>query len=371
LAIQVDAATRAAVREIEKLEAVIDKASKDVNIGADVAGLQQGVQAAKAAIASVPDKVETKVDADTAKAVADLSKVKLSADAIVDSKAIKIIADTAKVQADMDRVKLTLDELSKKTASPKVTVDLALADARLLQLQTKLLELERKKTEIKVDVDSSGAVTSLGLIGKGADSAGGAISGMSTRIKLLGAAGAAAFPLIAAAVVGLPALIALIGVPIAAIIVGMDGLKAAVAQLAPVFATVQAAVSAAFVQGLQPAITNALALMPTLTTALSSTATALSLIATNVTAFLSSGPGLQQLGSLFTQINTIIAGLAVPIATATANVLRLANDGAKGLSGLGKVMQDTGDLWASTIARMEKTGTVQAAVDGLIQAFGG
>jgi predicted nucleic acid-binding Zn-ribbon protein len=371
LAIQVDAATRAAVREIEKLEAVIDKASKDVNIGADVAGLQRGVQVAKAAIASVPDKVDTKVDADTAKAVADLSKVKLSVDAIVDSKAIKIIADTAKTQADIDKVKLSLDGLAKKTASPKVTLDIAAGEARLLQLQTKLLELERKKTEIKVDVDSSGAVTSLGLIGKGADSAGTSIGGMSGNIKLMAAAAGAAFPLIAAAVAALPAAIALIGVPIAAIIVGMDGLKAAVAQLAPVFATVQAAVSAAFTQGLQPAITNALALMPTLTTALSSTATALSLIATNVTAFLASGPGLQQIGSLFAQINTIIAGLAAPIATATENVLKLANDGAKGLSGLGKVMQDTGNLWASTIARMEKTGTVQKAVDGLIQAFGG
>jgi hypothetical protein len=355
----------------EKLLGIPNKVTTNIELDG-AAQAEEQIASLDAAIVALPNSKDVNFTAEVDRAKAQIAELGLTLEIIPTEKAIKVIADVQKTETDITRVNLLLEKLGRQRPTPSVQLEIATAEARLLQLQAKLLALENKKTEIKVD--DNGNFFKIGQaaddmskkVSTGADTASKSIN----RMSVYAYAAAAAFPFIATAIVALPALLALVLTPVAAIAVGIDGIKAALASLKPEFDTVQAAVSAAFTVGLQPAIENIRALLPTLTTGLSGTAGSLSNIVTQATAFLNSGPGLQFIGTIFTNINNILNSLAGPIQTITANIVGLAASGSAGLSHLGEVIQAMADAWAKAISEMERTGSLQTAIDALIQVFG-
>lgn len=228
--------------------------------------------------------------------------------------------------------------------------------------------LREESAGLPGDFDSIGsAIDSMAEDGVGASKK--LLSGMS-RVKLILGAVVALFPFIAGAIVALSGAIALLAVPILAVVAGMEGLKAVAGELAVPFKSLQAVVSATFVQGLQPAVAGIISLMPTLTAGLSSTAAALSNVANQIVATVTSSAGLANLEGIFGGVTRVIEGLGPSLSSLTANMLRLANEGLKGFESLGPVMTHVGDIWSETIARMSDNGTLVGSVQGLVDIFG-
>lgn len=89
--------------------------------------------------------------------------------------------------------------------------------------------------------------------------------------------------IIAAAVAGLPALLFGVGAPIAALVLGLDGLKNAFKTLAPEFDKMKKRLSDTFEKGFKPVVQGLKPLLPILSDGLNSTAEALGRFATKLT----------------------------------------------------------------------------------------
>lgn len=254
----------------------------------------------------------------------------------------------------VDRLTSKLDELDRKKVNVPVDADTAKADAKLAETKKQADALDGKNINIKVD---SSQVEQAGE--------------RMSRLQMIALAVAAAFPFVAAAILALPAALALVAAPLAAIVLGMDGIKAAVQPLSAAFGDLKTQVSEVFAGQLQPAVRNLAAVFPTLTTGLQGTAQALSNVATQVTSVVSSSSGLSQLKGIFQGVNDLISNMAPGIAQFTDNILNLAQSGIQGLQPFAEVFNKIADAWKSTIAEMNQSGTVQAAVSGLVQVLGG
>jgi hypothetical protein len=254
----------------------------------------------------------------------------------------------------VDRLSAKLDELDRKKVNVPVDADTAKADAKLAETKKQADALDGKNINIKVDSSQ-------------VDQA----SERMSRMQMIAIALVAAFPAIAAAVLALPAALSLVAAPIAAIVLGMDGIKAAVQPLSTAFGDLKTQVSEVFAGQLQPAVRNLALLFPTLTTGLQGTAQALSNVATQVTSVVSSSAGLDMLKGIFQGVNDLISNMAPGIAQFTDNILNLAQSGIQGLQPFAEVFNQVADAWKNTIADMAQTGTVQAAISGLVQVLGG
>lgn len=134
-------------------------------LDADSTGVVVAAQEAEKAIKAVPEHQSTRFDLDSAEAQAAIERFEFAFGAVPDEKAVKIFLDASKTQLDIEKTTLLLDELGRKKVEPKVELDIQAAELKLLSLQAHLLALDDKKHQIKVDVDSKGAITGLNLVG--------------------------------------------------------------------------------------------------------------------------------------------------------------------------------------------------------------
>lgn len=137
------------------------------------------------------------------------------------------------------------------------------------------------------------------------------LGGVSTLLVVLGAAVTAAWATVSAVVAALPGAILLLAGPIAAIMTGLDGIKAAAKTIAPEFDKIKKSVSDTFEKGLTPVFRElANKVFPTLQTGLNKIATSLVGVADSLVKAVSSGPGLAALKGTFENIATAVTGLA-------------------------------------------------------------
>lgn len=200
------------------------------------------------------------------------------------------------------------------------------------------------------------------------------VAAIGTAIAEAGAGIAAAWGFAATAIAAVPAAIGLIGTPIAAVLVGMDGIKKAFKSIEPQVKQFQKTVSAAFEKGLTPVLKNlADNLLPKLGVGLAGTATALSTVADNTVRWLTSAPGIALLSTTIGNINAALARInLVPILD---GFLRLAGNKAAldalvtTINGVGTSLQAIADNPALTTAftgLRDVLGAVERGFVGLV-----
>lgn len=351
----------AELTEVQTLLAAIERERfVDVNVGVDAATAEAALnQVTRNRDAKINVKPElgtfgTQINAAVRKAIAALPKVKLE-------------GEFTQLDAEIQRLRVRLEQLRDVRITAKM--DPAVVLGEIKAIQTALLGIRDRRVSVQVDTDAGTAAAALAGVGKAATTAGEAGHASFNRMRLMVAAVIVLFPLLAAAIVALPAILSAIVAPIAAIAAGADGIKAAFAPLGPLMADLKTQVSAAFENGLAPAVQNIAAMFPTLTAGLVGTAQALSEVTTQVTAVYSSAQNLPIIADSFTRLNGVITGLGPSLASLNQNLIALVNIGAAGLVTLGTQMTAVGQTWAGVIATLGSTGVGAAAVQALVQVF--
>lgn len=351
------------ISQLQLIETMDPSIDVQVNAAKAIAELQ-GVQAAAGVMANeVENKFQkafgsfaSNVRSEIAKAAASLPSFEINADTrpalrqvsalksqieTVNSK-IYVEGDTAGAMRDLDLLLLRAREIDLTHVDISVSTDVGKAIA----------ELEAAK------VAASGIAPALNQAGDSANN----LSGGTQRWRLILAAVLALLPLIAGALLALSSLIALVAAPIAAIALGMDGIKAAALGLGPAFTQIKTEVSAAFEQGLRPALEQITQLIPTLSGGLGQVATSLGAVAQEVASVATETPNISLLAGVFDQVSAAVQALGPLIGTVLENFLKLANIGGPALTQFLTDLNGMAIAFGDMIARLQESGAAQAAI---------
>lgn len=247
---------------------------------------------------------------------------------------VKVSPNTKEFRRELKR---DLEDIEK---SLKVSVDV---DADTGGAQAKFrAELERMRVEaargvhvkIHTDRDQTGALAGAGagvgaagaeagLKGFGGAVSAGPIGAVAIAVAAIAAAGPA-MALVSGALVAIPGALAAIAAPIATITLGLDGIKAAAAQLQGPFDALKATVSSVFEQSLTPVFAQLAQVFPTLTAGMSQIAAALSTALGGIVNAVTSADGLKSLESIFQNIGTAIGAAAPGLQAFTGGLLKMA-----------------------------------------------
>lgn len=212
----------------------------------------------------------------------------------------------------------------------------------------------------------------VGLLGTFASLAGvvGIFGAIAAAVTVVGAAVAGVISTVSTVIATLPGLILLIAGPVAAVMAGLDGIKAAAATIAPEFEALKASVSATFEAGLIPVFRQlADQVFPTLQTGLNLIATELVGVAANLTNVVSSGQGLALLEATFRNIANAVRELSPVFEDLLLVILEM---GAieQMFSVLTGFLRTFVSEWRNSIAELQATDTLTAAFTGLEALLG-
>jgi hypothetical protein len=132
------------------------------------------------------------------------------------------------------------------------------------------------------------------------------VPALAAGISLVGGAGVAAFGAVSAAALGLPALMMGIAAPIAAITLGMDGIKRAAAPLSDEIKLLRDVLNITFELTMRPVFEKLQVIFPTLTAGLSETARAVSRVAMDMAGVITSEAGIENLRVAFAGVSDMI-----------------------------------------------------------------
>lgn len=340
---------------------------------ADAVALREGVEEALGRAPAPEIEVEV-VPRDIGKFGRDLRTAILKAQATLPD--IEVNLATAPAYRDIAELRARLGTIA---ANIDIDTDFesVLAELQLVESAANAIDNDVIRIQFKSDVAS--VIADLVAVRTAAAAAGGAVNdlgdsvnnstGIIRRWRLILAAVVLLLPLIAGAIVGLSAALALIITPIAAVALGLDGIKAAVQPLADEFNELRAVASRAFEAGLAPAVENLAALFPVLNIGIAGTSLAMSDLVTGVTALITTGRNLATIESSFNLLNAVIISMAPAVNLLTQNMVDLTNIGLQGLSTFGVELQQVGEAFRQVIARLNESGTAQAAVRALFQVL--
>lgn len=294
---------------------------------------------------------------------------------------IEVNLATAPAYRDIAEIRATLGSISAKididTDYEAVLVELAAVQAMASAIDNDTIRINFESDVASVIAQLAAAQAAAAAVGDAASDAGDGIDEALgdgahkkiSRIRLILVAVAALFPLIAGALLGITAAISLMATPIAAIVVGLDGIKLAVKPLTDELTSLKTAVSAAFQEGLAPAVTQAAKLFPALEKGLVGTAGALSTVASGVVEVITSSANLATISDSFVQINAVVANLTPAIVQFSQNLIDLTNIGASGLALFAVQLQQVAVDFGEMIARLNESGTAAAAIEALFSVL--
>jgi phage-related protein len=193
-------------------------------------------------------------------------------------------------------------------------------------------------------------------------------SALAGTMNFLPAAASALFTLSGALFLAVPAGIALGGV-MAAVKLGADGAKRAIAQLNPTLDVMKKKVSASFESALVPAVNNLKVALPPLTNGLQQIATAVGGVATKVSIWLKSNDAIKQLQALLggtARVVQNLGGFVTPLIQAFVKI---------GSTAMPILIQMTagagaaGERFNALIQRMADTGALTAWIHSALDGF--
>lgn len=341
---------------------------------------------------------------------------------------IRIAGEIQEKIREVDRLELTLKKLDRSHYKPEIDIAIAKALAEIRALSTALSALDRKKVKLGVDLDQNligkafnvltatastaaeaagkALSTGLGVAGDAVEgvtssltkmgSEGGSsltqmvgkagmfgqafqmvgqliqaafmalvvIPGIATGIAAAGAAIAEVWGLAATAILTVPAAIGLIGAPIAAVMLGMDGIKKAAKALQPEFDALKAAISGTFEQKLKPVFENLKTLFPTLTNGLNGIAMAVSFTGLKLSEMFQSIDKAGDLKVMLDNIGTAIVDMTPGVTALIGAFTRLAF-AREAIQVLVVAVSTLGFAFNDMVNKLFASGTLDAAFKGL------
>ena len=243
---------------------------------------------------------------------------------------IKVSPDTKEFRRELQRELKDIEKSMKGDVEIKGHFGGAQAKADFDRMMAQMKAQAAKGVQVKVGVDKSPAapmLPSLGGAGGGAAPAAG-LAGSIGPIAIMGAVLAAAAPaaaILSGALAALPGLLAGVVAPIAAISLGLDGIKQAASTLQAPFDQLKASVSDVFAQALGPIFEQLKSVFPTLTAGLQQIAAGASTAFGGIVNALTSGDGLKSLSTTFQNIGAAIAASAPGLESFTGGLLKMAS----------------------------------------------
>ncbi|ALH46786.1 tape measure protein [Mycobacterium phage Manatee] len=171
--------------------------------------------------------------------------------------------------------------------------------------------------------------------------------------------------LLTSALLTLPGLIAAVAVPVGALALGLDGLKAAAGRLAPAFEDLKASMSGAVESQFTPVFDQLGKILPTLKTSLPAVSQGLADLAKSFTDTITSAPGIQKIQDTIGNIGAAISRAAPGIASFTDGLLTLAEKFSEKLPAISDWFNGAGESFKNWINELNASGTLDKAFDGL------
>lgn len=200
--------------------------------------------------------------------------------------------------------------------------------------------------------------------------AGGAIAGIGAKITaivslipfLIGALGSVGFGLMGVGLAAAPAL--------AAVMLGMDGIKAAAKTIAPQLDSLKSAVSSTFEQSMAPAFAKLGGLMTSITPAMQGIAESVSSVFSSVVDTIT-GPGLNSFNLLLSAGKDFIGAMGPGISQLVQGLLDFGAAVAPVASQLGTAFGGVLGTIGQVFSQLQQSGTLTALFDGFAQVLDG
>lgn len=196
---------------------------------------------------------------------------------------------------------------------------------------------------------------------RGINAAGG---GLAALVGVLAVAGPLV-GLLTTALATIPGLIAAAAVPIGALALGMDGIKAAASRLAPAFEDLKKTMSSAAESQFAPVFDQLGKILPALKTALPPVTQGIADMAKSFTDTITSGAGMAKINSLIGNIAKALSTAAPGIAGFTNGLLGLAEGFSQKLPGIAEWFNKVGESFSNWVSKITADGTLSTAFDGL------
>lgn len=360
----------------EELEGIQDL---KIGIDPDTNGLRQKLQAAAAAAGR---GVEAKIGVDVDKSALDRVKGTtqralnglnmpdfLGERSPLDNAMRRVMENAQRIRASLERTAIhfrlmTESALNLKSHFQGLQQRAASFRDSMRDLDFKDLVNGAKKFGTSITSGLSGVV---GLVGPMAKMAS-IVALIGAGAGLLSVAGAGitvAWGAVATAIAAVPSAIGLLAAPIAAVMLGMDGIKKAAKTLEPAFTSLKSSVSGAFEKGLTPVFQSLEGLVRgTLTRGLTETASSLSFVSAGVADMLNAMDRADQIPNIFKQINGAIRDVKPGIVDIVNSTLRMMElEG--GYKALTSAINTFGDEYSRSVTGLINDGSIVRAFSGL------
>lgn len=263
---------------------------------------------------------------------------------------IRVLPDTSKFGPEL---KAYVEALEART---RVEIPVSLEQGDVARAEAQLDALTRDR---KVNVDTDAFVRNVGS----------ATSFGVQRMQLLAGAVTGVAVAIGALVAALPAMIAIFGAPLAAAILGWDGIKAAAKGLTDEVEHLKGVLSATFETGLIPVFERLSLLFPTLESGLKGVAESVIGIFGKISKALTSPGGLAHLESIFANVKLFFDGIAPAAKPFVDSLLILADAGAKVAAALTPEFVQLFKDFAAQLQQMSASGDLQKGMEGIGHAL--
>lgn len=258
-------------------------------------------------------------------------------------------------------------KLQEATRARKTTVDV---DANTSKIRAKLAAITRRREAlIDVNVQNLAVLFTLAAAMNTATmSTRMAAAGMTrfgSSVALVGVIGAAVAPalgLLSTAILGIPGAISVAGAAIAALWLGMDGIKRAAMVAKPALDALKASVSATFEAGMVPVFQQiANVLLPGITAGMNGVAVGLIAVASGFVATLTSAAGMAGINAILTNTQLFLQTIVPFVQSMTSGFITLGVAGSAALIPFGEILNGIGLQFQQMSERMAANGTLQAA----------
>lgn len=183
-------------------------------------------------------------------------------------------------------------------------------------------------------------------------------------LVLAGAAITAVWGAAATAIAAVPAALAFVAAPIAAIMLGLDGIKAAAKTLDPVIKKLKDSLSSTFQTGLTPAFETLKSLFPTIQSGLNFIARAISDAGVSLATFLTQEPQVTNLGRTFFNVGLAIKEITPALNDIIGTTLKLTSQKG-GFDALTSAVRTFGAEFKKSVENLTNNGTMARAFEGL------
>lgn len=264
---------------------------------------------------------------------------------------IRVVPNTSRFRADLQRQLSAIEKEVRATVDVDVNLDEDGVKARMRATMAELRAQAARGVDVRVGVDKS-MLSRLSSLGGGG---GGGFGGLSHGLLITAAVAAFAAPalaLVSGVLVTLPALITAAVVPIAALALGMDGLKKAAEVLKDPLAELKATMSDSFQERFTPIFQKLRDIFPVLRQEMPKIATGLGDMAQAFVDSVTSEKGMDAIRSTISNIGQALSDSAPGIANFTDGFLKLISTVSEKLPNLSKIFNGWGDSFSGWVTKI-------------------